>query len=420
MHKILLLLLLSTSWAWASPPNIVLFYVDDMGFGDVRVYGNEDISTPHLDQMAADGVRFTQFYSPSPVCTPSRAGMLTGRLPVRYGMAYGVFFPDATTGLPTEEVTLAEVLKPAGYASGLFGKWHLGHQKPYLPLRQGFDEFNGTPFSNDMVVNVRMEGDEIVDLDPDQKRFTRGFTEAAIDFIERHHDRPFLALINHPMPHVPLFVSGEFENHTGKGIYADVIAEIDWSVGAVRDALERLAIQDNTLVFFTSDNGPWLSYVDHGGSAAPLREGKFTTFEGGMRVPALAVWPGTIAPGRTEQSLFSALDLLPTVAALANAQLADDVPLDGYDLSAMLTGQDTAATRNEMPYYARNRLDAFRLGDWKIKLANEGQGLDRIDIGWPGSHPPHDVLLFNLANDPGETTNLAKQEPENWRKCRRP
>lgn len=397
--------------ATGSRPNVVIFYVDDLGYGDLGAYGNTRASTPNLDRMAAEGVRFTEFYAPSALCTPSRAGLITGRYPVRYGMAHNVLYPSAETGLPAGEITLPELLHPAGYRSGLFGKWHLGHTRRYLPLQQGFDEFNGTPFSNDMAVNVRFEGNRIVDFDPDQGQFTRLFTEAAIEFIERNREHPFLVLITPPMPHVPLYVSPAFEDSTGQGIYADVVAEIDWSVGQLRSALERLGLSDETFVLFASDNGPWLEYAAHGGSSGHLRAGKNTTFEGGQRVPAIAVWPGKIDPGRVQSGVITGLDVFPTLAAWAGLALPADRPVDGQDMSALILGDGGFPEERTFGYFAHGRLQALRIGDWKIKRPRGPNRAEWLDMGWPGTFPAHDWLLFNLAKDPGETVDLASRFP---------
>ena len=400
-----------TQDATLAKPNIVVFYVDDMGYGDLGVYGNPRAHTPNLDKMAAEGVRFTEFYSPSALCSPSRAGLLTGRYPVRYGMAHDVFYPGSEAGLPPEEITLAEMLKPAGYRSGFFGKWHLGHQQPFLPLQQGFDEFNGTPFSNDMSVNARYEGNEIVDFDPDQRRFTRLFTEAAIDFIGRHRDQPFFVLVAHPMPHVPLYTSPEFENATGEGLYADVVSEIDWSVGQVRGALERLGLGERTFVLFASDNGPWLQFAAHGGSAGALRGGKNTTFEGGQRVPAIAVWPGRIDPGRVQSGVITGLDLFPTLANWAGQDLPAGRPVDGQDMSHLILDDGDFPEERTFAYFAHGRLQALRIGDWKIKRRRPPYLPEWLEIGWPGAFPAHEWMLFNLARDPGETTDLSARNP---------
>ncbi len=392
-------------------PNFVIFYVDDMGYGDVGVYGSTQIATPHLDRMAAEGVRFTEYYAPSPICSPSRAGLLTGRYPARYGMAQGVFFPDAETGLPEDEVTLADVLKAAGYRTALFGKWHLGHLPRYLPLQRGFDTFNGIPFSNDMAVNARYEGNEIVDFNPDQRYFTRQFTEAATAYIEEYRDEPFFVLVTHPMPHIPLYASPEFEGRSAAGVYGDVIEEIDWSVGQLRAKLAELGLADNTFVFFTSDNGPWLDYAAHGGSAGALREGKFTTFEGGMRVPAIAAWPGRIEPGRVQDGVLTALDFLPTLAALAGAELPADRILDGAEMRTLILKGGPAPQRT-IAYFGFAGLEAIRVGDWKLKLPGKGRNKQLIELDWPGAFPDHGLMLFNLADDPGERNNLAQSHPE--------
>ena len=289
------------------PPNVVLIFADDLAYADLGCYGAEGYETPHLDRMAREGTRFTDFYVAQPVCSASRAALLTGCYPNRIGIG-GALGPGAKHGLHPEETTLAELCRARGYATAILGKWHLGHRAPHLPMRHGFDEYYGIPYSNDMWPHhpespdawgdlPTMSGADIVGYNTDQREFTLGFTDRAIDFIERHRDRPFFVYLAHPMPHVPLHVSEAFRAKTGRGLFGDVIAEIDESAGRILDALRRLDLDDDTLVIFTSDNGPWLSYGDHAGSAAPLREGKGTTFDGGVRVPCIMRWPARI-PGR--------------------------------------------------------------------------------------------------------------------------
>ncbi|MBT7095720.1 MAG: sulfatase, partial [Bacteroidetes bacterium] len=323
-------------------PNIVIIFTDDQGYADIGVYGADDFETPNLDQMAAEGMRFTDFYVASPVCSPSRAALLTGCYPQRIGIP-SVLFPEhentdwnpeerrTKTGLHQNELTIAEMLREKGYATGCFGKWHLGHHKQFLPLQQGFDEYFGIPYSNDMRPGKNpgktpypplplMDGNGVHRfMDDDQSMITREYTEKAIDFIKRHQDQPFFVYLPHTMPHIPLYVSEQFKGKSIKGIYGDVIEEIDWSVGQINQTLEELGLDQNTLVMFATDNGPWLIFGDHGGSADPLREGKFTTFEGGMRVPCIMKWPGKIPEGSECNEIAASIDILPTIAAISGA-----------------------------------------------------------------------------------------------------
>ena len=320
-------------------PNIVIIFTDDQGYGDVGVYGAEGFATPNLDRMAAEGIRFTDFYVAQPVCSASRAALLTGCYPNRIGIS-GALGPGAKDGLNAEEVTIAEICKQRGYATAIYGKWHLGHRPEFLPTRHGFDEFYGIPYSNDMwplhpdYVNlpegiakrkrgypdlVLFENERIVDPEvtpEDQMKFTGEFTRRAVDFIDRNKDRPFFLYVPHPMPHVPLFRSEGFAGVSEQGMYGDVISEIDWSVGQILSAIKRNGLDENTLVIFASDNGPWLSFGNHGGSTGPLREGKGTTFEGGVRVPCIMRWPGRI-PGQSTCTVPAmTIDILPTIAGL--------------------------------------------------------------------------------------------------------
>ena len=386
-------------------PNVVLIFTDDLGYGDLGCYGNEVIRTPHLDQMAAEGARFTEFYSISPVCSPSRAGLLTGRYPIRMGIQ-SVFFPESWTGMAPEEITLAEALKEQGYATSCVGKWHLGHHHPYLPLQQGFDEYFGIPYSNDMEAVVYLDGNEVVEDEVDQRYTTRTYTEKALDFIGRKAGSPFFLYVAHSMPHVPLYASEDFEGKSPRGLYGDVIEEIDWSVGQILEKLEAEGLDKETIVIFTSDNGPWLAFGPNGGSAGPLREGKQFTFEGGMRVPGIIQWKGHIAPMESEE-LASTIDLFPTLVKLAGGTLPDGRPIDGQDISAHLLQKEPIGERT-LAYYHNGELRAFRKGDWKIKMPYPGNEFKP----WRAAVPAHDTLLFNLKADIGEQANLLSQRPQ--------
>lgn len=391
------------------PPNIVVILADDLGWGDLGAYGAKDIRTPHMDRMAGEGMRFTGFYSASPFCSPARAALLTGRYPARYGVN-AVFFPESHTGLPASEVTVAEALRPAGYATAWIGKWHLGHHDEHLPTRHGFDEFAGLPYSNDMRNLVYLRGEAVVDPKPDQRRLTRRVTDDAIDFIRRRREQPFLLVVAHPMPHVPLHASPEFAGRSKAGLYGDVVEELDHEVGRVTAELERLGLARDTLVFITSDNGPWLEMGDHAGSAGPFRNGKNTTFEGGMRVPGIAWWPGQVKAGSIYHGLATLMDLVPTAVELAGAPLPS-APVDGRSLVPVLTGTGGRAGPDTLAYYFRGKLEAWRSGNWKLKLPHPGKRL-RPGLDWPGDYAAHETLLFDLARDPGETTDLAAARPD--------
>ena len=386
-------------------PNIVIIYCDDLGYGDLGCFGAEDISTPNVDRMAAGGVRFTEFYSASPVCSPSRAALMTGRMPQRMGIN-AVFFPESYTGMPLDETTMADMLREKGYATGIIGKWHLGHREKYLPLQRGFDEYFGIPYSNDMQGVVYMRGNQVEEFTVDQHYTTRTYTGEAVDFIDRHHQSPFFLYLAHNMPHVPIYASEDFQGTSGRGLYGDVIQEIDWSVGQVMSTLEKHGILDNTLLIFSSDNGPWLVMEDYGGSAGILREGKQYTFEGGQRVPTLAMWPARIPAGQVYDDMAVMMDWFPTIATITGADLPDK-PLDGVDISQVLYGQGKRKETGFL-YFDLPLLQCYREGDWKVKLAYEGFN------GNPGKKavPPHPVLLINLKDDPGERVNLAEEMPD--------
>ena len=389
-------------------PNFIIIYADDLGYGDLACFGAKKIKTPNFDKMADGGMKFTEFYSSSPVCSPSRAALLTGRYPVRMGI-YGVFFPDSYYGMSPEEVTIAEVLKTAGYATGHVGKWHLGSRYKYLPLQQGFDEYFGIPYSNDMSSVMYIRNNDIEEPVVDQHHLTRTYTEEAIDFISRHKEEPFFLYLAHSMPHVPIYASEDFEGKSKEGLYGDVIEEIDWSTGQILKTLETLQLAGNTLVIFSSDNGPWLVMRDHGGSAGILREGKQYTFEGGMRVPTLAYWPGTIPPGSVYDDMGLMMDWMPTISSLAGATIPEEIQIDGEDITSVLLGQGKRKGK-EFAYYNGNVLRAFRYGDWKIKLPFRGSPGAR----WQKPVKAHDWLLINLKEDPSEKYNLAETNSEKF------
>ncbi len=402
-------------------PNFIVIFADDLGYGDLGVYGHPTIRTPHLDRMAAEGLRFTQFYTGASVCTPSRAALLTGRLPVRNGLAddqIRVLFPPSKGGLPASEVTIPEALQSAGYVSAAIGKWHLGHVPGHFPTEHGFDEYFGIPYSNDMTPTASdwgraqtypplplMRGTEVIETEPDQRLLTRRYTEESISFIQRNRDRPFFLYLSHTMPHIPIFASDEFEGTSTRGLYGDVIEEIDWSVGQILDVLRDTGLDRKTLVIFTSDNGPWLTVGFAGGTAGLLRDGKGTTWEGGMRVPTIAWWPGMIPAGQTTQSLGTTMDLMPTMLELAGASRPDDRIYDGADLMPVLL-DPAAEVREEIYYYRGAQLWAARKGPWKIHYVTRSAYVG----DQPVEHEP--PLLFHLDRDPGEQFNLAEEHPE--------
>lgn len=388
-----------------SKPNIIIILGDDLGYGDIGAFGATDIRTPNIDKLASDGLKFTSFYSTSPVCSPTRAALMTGRFPRRLGIDH-VFFPESFTGLPQEEVTLAEALKGNGYTTGIIGKWHLGHHKQFLPLQNGFDEYYGIPYSNDMQGVVYLRGNEVDSIKVNQRYTTKTYTGEAVRFIEKNKNKPFFLYLAHSMPHVPLYASPDFEGKSKRGLYGDVIEEIDWSVGKVTEAVKRNGIEENTLIIFTSDNGPWLVFDIEGGSAGPLRQGKGTTFEGGQRVPGIFFWPGKIKADRVYADLATQLDLYPTLISITGSQKTQTTkPLDGEDISAVLSGTGKRKG-DEFAYYSNGKIEAFRKGDWKIKLPQE-----EIRTGGFTIVEATDTLLFNLKTDMGEKNNLLKSNP---------
>jgi len=387
-------------------PNIIIFFTDDQGYADVGIYGAEGFETPHLDKLAAEGVRFTDFYVPATVCTPSRAGLLTGRYPKRANLHEAVIFPYSEHGLSPSEFTMAKMLKNAGYATACIGKWHLGHKEEYMPNNHGFDYFYGVPYSNDMDSYFYKHNNfqspplplyrnkEVIQMGPDQRYLTKMYTEETIRFIQKEKDQPFFIYIPHNMPHVPLHVSEAFDGSSKHGIYGDVIMELDWSVGAITEALKTSGIYNNTIFIFTSDNGP------QKGSAYPLRGKKATTWEGGQRVPAILSWPDKILPNQVSTDMVTSMDLLPTLAKIADGTIDQDLELDGTDISSMLfnPGKNEIQER-PFYYYARNGdLEAMRLGKWKLHIGKS--------IGWESGEKFED-LLYDLEEDVSETENLA-------------
>jgi arylsulfatase A-like enzyme len=417
------------------PPNFVIMFADDMGYGDIGCFGHPTIHTPELDRMAAEGLKLTEFYVAAAVCTPSRAGLLTGRLPIRSGMAgnptggsAGALWSDSKGGLPQSEITIATALKAQGYATACIGKWHLGHVPDFLPTRHGFDEYFGLPYSNgqnhtggsgrgrgrdsvDLDGRIEwwneplMRGEEIIEQPADQRTLTQRYTAEAIRFIEARRDQPFFLYLPYTMPHVPLFASAGFHGKSARGRYGDTVEEIDWSVGQVRATLQRLGLAENTLVIFTTDNGPWLTKGVAGGSAGLLRDGKSSTWEGGFRVPAIACWPGTIRPARVSSQIANAMDLFTTLLTLAGAPIPADRPIDGVDLGPLLL--ETGTVANDTVYYYRGvDLYALRKGPYKAHFITfDGYS----DLPPQRRDPP---LLYHLGHDPAERFDIAADQPD--------
>jgi arylsulfatase A len=406
-------------------PNIILIFCDDLGYGDLGSYGHPTIRTPNLDRMAVEGQRWTNFYAAASVCTPSRAGLLTGRYPIRSGMCddnIRVLFPWSAGGIPESEVTLAEVLKTEGYATACIGKWHLGHLPQYLPTNNGFDYYFGIPYSNDMdkVRNLSMaeqmdpkteefnvplmRNEEIIERPADQNTITKRYTEESIAFIKSNQTRPFFLYLAHTMPHIPLFASEEFKDKSPRGLYGDVVEEIDNGVGRIVETLQEAGIEKNTLLIFTSDNGPWWTYMEQSGSAGLLRDGKGSTWDGGMREPTIFWWPGRIRP-RTVEDLGSTMDIYTTVCRLAGASVPEDRIVDGMDLSPALL-ESEMSPRNVMVYYNGRRVFAIRKGPYKAHYFTKTEYIGQKEQ----KHDP--PLLYNLNHDPSEKYDIADQHPE--------
>jgi arylsulfatase A-like enzyme len=409
------------------PPNFVVIYCDDLGYGDIGPFGATGYQTPNLDRMAAEGMKFTDFHSAAAVCSASRVALMTGCYPQRVGIL-GALGPSAKVGINENEMLIPEVLKQRGYATAIFGKWHLGDNPRFLPTRHGFDRYFGLPYSNDMWPNhptnakaypplPLIEGEKVIQKMPDQTQLTTWYTERAVQFIQENKDRPFFLYVPHSMPHVPLFVSDKFKGKTERGLFGDVIAEIDWSVGQILSTLKSSGIDEQTLVLFSSDNGPWLSYGNHAGNAGPLREGKGTTWDGGHLEPTLARWPGKIPAGRVCKELTATIDVLPTFAKLASAEPPKDRIIDGLDIWPLLSGVEGAKTPHDRFYYYWNfGLEAVRSGPWKLHLPHEYRSLE-AEAGKDGQPGPYktvktELALYNLENDVGERTNVSEQNPE--------
>jgi arylsulfatase A-like enzyme len=440
--------MVAVCWGLAFPavaadrPNIVIVFADDQGYGDLGCFGSKTIKTPHIDRMAKEGRRFTSFMVASPVCTPSRAALLTGCYPKRVGLHQHVLFPSSTKGLSPDEHTIADHLKAQGYATACFGKWHLGHHPETLPQQNGFDTYFGIPYSNDMNhpdnkgkppggpdgmdalwkdpestltkwKTPLMENEKIVELPVDQRTVTRRYTQRAIDFITTNKDRPFFVYLPHTMPHIPLYVPDEIRDPDPRNAYINTIEHMDAEVGRLMDTIRGLDLAGKTIVIYTTDNGPWLQFKHHGGSAGPLREGKGTTFEGGQRVPCVMWGPGRIPAGTVCEELMSTMDLLPTIAALTGTPLPEGRRIDGLDASGLLTGEGKSPRNEFLHYTSRGEIEGIRQGKWKLLVKKpQRRGRGRGNPGEP------EVLLFDLASDLGEQTNLASARPEVVEKLR--
>ena len=423
----LFIVLQITSLIFSKTPNFIVFFTDDQGYEDIGCFGSPKIKTPHLDKLAAEGRKFTSFYSANSVCSPSRAALMTGCYPTRVSVP-GVLFPRHKEGLNPDEITIAEVLKTKGYATSCIGKWHIGHKPKFLPTRQGFDSYYGIPYSNDMTIdpeaqlaadiNLRegftldriknekpkknlvplMRNEEVIEYPCDQTTLTKRYTEEAVKFIEKNEDKPFFLYLPHTMPHIPLFASKKFKGKSDRGPYGDTIEEIDWSVGEIMKALRKNSLDENTLVIYTSDNGPWKLKEGRGGSAHPLRGYKFQTYEGGMRVPCIMSWKGKIPSGTVCDEIGATIDLLPTFADLAGAKIPDDRIIDGKNIWPIISGKKGARSPHDIYYYYKgNRLESARQGKWKIRRSGKKS---------------QSVELYDLDNDIAESKNLSQKNPE--------
>ncbi|MGI9469954.1 MAG: sulfatase family protein [Rubripirellula sp.] len=403
----------------AAKPNFVVIFIDDMGYGDIAPFGSDLNRTPHLDRMAEEGMKLTSFYA-APVCSASRAQLLTGSYAPRVSVP-GVFFPAGKLGLNPEEMTVADYLKESGYATTCIGKWHLGDQPEFLPTRHGFDHYFGIPYSNDMQRVARSDGRRVLPLlrdervaelldDEAQRRVTREYTEEAVRFIEEHQDEPFFLYLPHTAMHIPLFPHAEFVGKSENGVYGDWVREVDWSVGQVLEALRSHDLQEETLVLFTSDNGPWASKGKAGGVSGPLRGSKGGTLEGGVREPTIAWWPGTIEPASHSDAITGTTDILPTLVALAGGELRPTIKIDGEDIGPLLRGESADSPHEAWHYFRGTRLEAVRSGPWKLAIRPQSLGMGIREQ--PEDLRGQGVRLYNLDVEIGEQTNVGDKHPE--------
>lgn len=420
-------------------PNFVLIFMDDLGYGDIMPFGSINYETPHINKLVKEGMLFTNFYSVQAVCSASRAALLTGCYSNRIGIS-GALGPYSTTGLNENEITIAELLKERGYSTSIFGKWHLGFQEKFLPLNHGFDTFFGLPYSNDMWP-VDFNGNQITETSnrkkrtypqlplmedfkkineirtlKDQAKLTTLYTEKSVEFINKNKGNPFFLYLPHSMPHVPIAVSDKFEGKSSQGLYGDLMMEIDWSVGEIINALKTNNLEKNTLVIFTSDNGPWLNFGNHAGSAGGLREGKGTSFEGGQRVPAIMKWPKVIPGGSISNKITATIDIFPTIANITSSDLPKH-KIDGIDISSILEGNTNAKPRDHLfYYYGKNNLEAIRKDNWKLVFPHETRSYKNVlpkNDGHPGPYSKFtaEYALYNLRRDPGEQYNVMELYP---------
>lgn len=409
-------------------PNIILIYLDDMGYGDLSITGTTGYTTPKIDLLAKEGMFFTRYYAPQAVSSASRAGLLTGCYPNRIGLS-GALDHTSKSGIGDNEVTIPELLKSKGYATAAFGKWHLGCQPQFLPTKHGFDEFYGIPYSHDMWPNhptarnyypplPLLNGEQVLTTNPDNTQFTTMFTEKAIEYMRRQKPNPFFIYLAHPLPHVPLAVSEKYNGKSQQGLYGDVMMEIDWSIGQILQTLKDLKIDDRTLIIFTSDNGPWMNYGNHSGNTGGLREGKGTSYEGGQRVPCLMRWKGTIPEGAVCNNLVAGIDILPTLAEITGAALPSHI-IDGISILPLMLGNSGVNPRKSFYYYYRNNnLEAVTNGNWKLVFPHPGRtytGFIPGNDGVPGAvndNFNYEGGLYDLRRDPGEQYNVKFLYPE--------
>jgi len=443
MNKYLLFLFLVTfnyqnSYS-QEDPNIVIILLDDMGYGDIESFGAIDYQTPNINNLADNGMLFTNFYSAQAVCSASRAGLLTGTYPNRIGI-HGALFPQSKVGLNTSEKTIAEILKEKNYKTAVIGKWHLGYQKEFLPLNHGFDYYYGIPYSNDMWP-VDFDGNQIkndndwrkknypqlpiienfnkvaeVRTLEDQAELTTAYTKKSVEFINKNADKPFFLYVPHSMPHVPIAASKKFKGKSKQGLYGDVIMELDWSLGEIVKALRKNGILENTMIIFTSDNGPWLNFGNHAGNTAGLREGKGTVFEGGQRVPTIISWPKAIKKSTISNKLAASIDILPTITKIVKGKLPNH-KIDGVSILDILKGKNTTARDHFFYYYKTNSLEAVRKDHWKLILPHESRSYENVMPGMDGYNGNYSKLkldyeLYDLRRDPGERYNVIKKYPK--------